>query len=124
MKTLEGGDERGYDAGKKVTGRKHHIVVDTLGLLLVVIVTSANVQDRAGSKLALQGLYRRLKDSMRIELIWADSSYRGELIAWVKLITGCPWKLSRKWPIKSVFRFYLNAGLLSSLLLGWVVNAA
>ena len=42
VKTLEGGEERGFDAGKKVSGRKRHIVVDTLGLLLVVIVTSAS----------------------------------------------------------------------------------
>jgi len=96
VKTLEGGEERGYDAGKKVTGRKRHIVVDTLGLLLVVIVTSANVQDRDGAKLALRELYRRLNDSLRIELIWADSGYRGELIAWVKLITGWTLEIVKK----------------------------
>lgn len=88
VKTLEGGEDRGYDAGKKVTGRKRHIVVDTLGLLLAVIVTSASIQDRDGAKLVLRELYRRLKDSMRIELIWADGGYRGDLISWVKLITG------------------------------------
>ena len=88
VKTLEGGENRGYDAGKKVTGRKRHIVVDTLGLLLAVVVTSAKMQDRDGAKLVLRELYRRLRDSVRIELIWADGGYRGELIAWVMLITG------------------------------------
>lgn len=57
VKTLEGGEERGFDAGKKVSGRKRHIVVDTLGLLLVVIVTSASVQDRDAAKLST---YRKI----------------------------------------------------------------
>jgi putative transposase len=48
-KTTEAGGERGYDAGKKVTGRKRHIVVDTLGLLLLVVVHSAAIQDRDGA---------------------------------------------------------------------------
>jgi putative transposase len=76
VKTLEGGEERGFDAGKKVSGRKRHIVVDTLGLLLVVIVTSASVQDRDGAKLVMRELYRRFRDSMRIELVWADGGYQ------------------------------------------------
>ena len=49
VKTTESGGVRGYDAGKKVKGRKRHIVVDTIGLLLFVIVTSANIQDRDGA---------------------------------------------------------------------------
>jgi putative transposase len=53
VKTVEGGSERGYDAGKKVTGRKRHVVVDTLGLVLVVLVTGASVQDRDGARLVL-----------------------------------------------------------------------
>ena len=49
VKTTESGGVRGYDAGKKVKGRKRHIVVDTIGLLLFVIVTAANIQDRDGA---------------------------------------------------------------------------
>jgi putative transposase len=54
--TAIGGEARGYDAGKKVKGRKRHVLVDTLGLLLVVAVTSASVQDHDGARL----LFRRL----------------------------------------------------------------
>ena len=50
-KSAEGGEQIGYDAGKRVRGRKRHLLVDTLGLMLVGIVHSASVQDRAGAKL-------------------------------------------------------------------------
>lgn len=75
--------ERGYDAGKKIKGRKRHIIVDTVGLLLVVVVTAASVQDRDGAKLALQSLREKLS-LPRFQLIWADGGYRGKLIEWVK----------------------------------------
>ncbi|WP_344990791.1 IS5 family transposase [Nonomuraea helvata] len=72
---------RGYDAAKKVQGTKRHVIVDTLGLLLVVIVTAASVQDRDGAKPALA----RLRDWYeRIALIWADSAYAGKLVTWAK----------------------------------------
>lgn len=80
--------ERGYDAGKKVNGRKRHIVVDILGLILAVVVHKGNIQDRDGAKLVLAsiaGLYPRL------ELIWADGGYCGQLIDWVK--NTCNWIL-------------------------------
>ncbi|MGJ6969688.1 IS5 family transposase [Streptosporangium sp. G11] len=71
---------RGYDAAKKVQGTKRHIVVDTLGLL-VVMVTAAGVQDRDGAKPALE----RLRDWYeRISLIWADSAYAGKLVTWAQ----------------------------------------
>lgn len=47
------GASRGFDAGKKVNGRKRHVVVDTLGLLVVVLVTAASLQDHAGGRLVL-----------------------------------------------------------------------
>src|SRR4051812_27409414 len=53
VKTTEVGGVKGFDAGKLVKGRKRHIVVDTLGLLIAVVVTSANVQDYHGAKPAL-----------------------------------------------------------------------
>jgi len=53
--TVGGKDSRGYDAGKKVDGRKRHLVVDTMGLLIVVLVTAASVQDRDGGITALTG---------------------------------------------------------------------
>jgi putative transposase len=100
VKTVEGGEERGYDAGKNVGGRKRHLIVDTLGLVLLVVVTAASVQDRDGGRVLLKGLYERIKKPRyrhwwrfcRLKLIWADGSYRGELIEWVKHALG--WQLS------------------------------
>lgn len=79
MKTTEQGGLRGYDAGKKVKGRKRHILVDTLGLLLVVVVHAADVQDRDGARLVLG----RAKDLFpRLKKIWADGGYAGQLVEW------------------------------------------
>ncbi len=72
---------RGYDAGKKINGRKRHIAVDTIGLLLTVLVTAAGVQDRDGAKPLLWNL-RRAFPSVR--LAWADSGYAGKLVTWAK----------------------------------------
>lgn len=80
-KTTEVGGERGYDAGKKVKGRKRHIVVDTLGHLLEVVVHAVNIQDRDGAKLVFARLAQATKDSLR--KLWADGGYAGTLIDWV-----------------------------------------
>lgn len=92
-KSAEGGTERGYDAGKKITGRKRHLVVDTLGLVLMVVVTAASVQDVAGGQAVLQALFERIKHSKysrwcRLKLIWADGGYRGQLIQSVQRAFG------------------------------------
>ena len=80
VKTSEGGAERGYDAGKKVTGRKRHLVVDTLGLLIAVVVHAANIQDQDGAKAVLRKAKRRFP---RLKLVWADSAYaRSYLPTW------------------------------------------
>ena len=71
---------RGYDAGKRVTGRKRHLLVDTLGLLLAVVVTTASVSDPAGARLLLRRLRGFCKD---LRKIWADGTYRGDLLTWV-----------------------------------------
>jgi putative transposase len=83
VKTTAVAGVRGHDVGKKVTGRKRHALVDTLGLLLLVIVTTADVQDRDGAKLLLTDLHRH-DFAARLQLIWADGGYRGQLIEWVK----------------------------------------
>lgn len=76
----------GYDGGKKVNGRKKHILVDTLGLLLTVVVTRANVSDQAGLKRILASLTGELA---RLGLIKADQGYRGEnFSAWVEQTYG------------------------------------
>src|SRR5262249_7873116 len=59
VKTGEGGAERGYDAAKKVSGRKRHLIVDTLGLLIAVVVHAANIQDQDGAKEVLRRAKQR-----------------------------------------------------------------
>ena len=71
---------RGYDAGKKVKGRKRHLLVDTLGLALAVVVHSASVQDRDGARELLGGLVSRYG---WLRLIRADGGYAGKLVEWV-----------------------------------------
>ena len=66
-----------------MSGRKRHVVVDTLGLLLAVAVHAADVQDRDGAKLVLVKLRGRFP---RLVLIWADGGYAGQLIAWARRI--------------------------------------
>ena len=80
VKTSEGGEERGVDVHKQTPGRKRHIVVDTLGLLLLVVVHSAGIQDGTGGMLTLLRLFQRIKRSVynrwcRLKLIWADGAY-------------------------------------------------
>ena len=71
---------RGYDAAKHVTGRKRHLLVDTLGLLLAVVVTAASTQDRDGAC----SLLRRLPGGCKkVRRVWVDGSYRGQLLDWV-----------------------------------------
>lgn len=86
VKTTEVGGVRGFDAGKLINGRKRHILVDTIGLLLAVVVSAGSLQDRDGAKLVLtqvRGQFSRLK------LIWADAAYGGQLISWVKEQLRC-----------------------------------
>ena len=77
----QGGEAIDYDAGKKISGRKRHILVDTLGMLLGVCVTSAAVQDRDGAVTLLSGFYLLFG---RLQIIWADGGYLGALVEWVK----------------------------------------
>lgn len=85
IKTAEGGVSRGFDAHKRCLGRKRHILVDTLGLVLVVFVTAANVQDRDGARELLGNFYRAFFESFRLKRIWADAGYGGALIAWTQM---------------------------------------
>jgi len=72
---------RGYDAGKKILGRKRHLLVDTLGLILHVVVHSAAIQDRDGARLVLQVLLARFG---WLRCIFVDGGYAGALVGWVK----------------------------------------
>lgn len=94
IRTAEGGDERGYDAGKKITGRKRHIAVDTLGLILTVVVTGAYWQDYDGACFLLTRLQRVCS---RLKVVFADSAYgRNQLPVWVQATFG--------WVLQTVLR--------------------
>ena len=76
---------RGYDAGKKIKGRKRHIAVDTQGNLLAVIVHSAGIQDRVAARAVLMRLFCRFDT---ITKVYADGGYTGSLIDWAKQMFG------------------------------------
>jgi transposase len=70
---------RGWDNAKKVNGRKRHIAVDTIGLVLAVVITAASVQDRDAAKPPLWNLSRSCQS---VRLAWADAGYSGKLATW------------------------------------------
>ncbi len=73
---------QGFDGAKNIKGRKRHLAVDTLGLLLVVVVTAADVAEREGARKLFAKLAQGYK---RLKLIWADAGYQGEdFVAWVQ----------------------------------------
>ncbi|MGX1895606.1 transposase [Streptomyces anulatus] len=89
IKSSEGGEARGFVAGKRTTGRKRHVIVDTMGLLLVVAVTSASVQDRVGGRAVLAQLAAGFRT---ISLVWADggcaNSADSTLLSWAREALG------------------------------------
>ncbi len=86
IKTTEvGGEERGYDGAKKLKGRKRHLLVDTEGLVLEVKVHSANVADRDGIKLLLDGAEDRFP---RLGHLWLDGAYKGRCREWIEKALG------------------------------------
>lgn len=93
IRTAEGGEERGYDAGKKITGRKRHLAVDTLGLVWAVVVHGAYWQDQEGAHFVICAL-RRLG---RLKVVFGDGAYAREgLPQWVKDTFG--------WILQTVLR--------------------
>ena len=82
--TGRGGPARGYDAGKKISGRKRHLLVDVMGLVLVAVVHSAGVQDYEGARDVLAHLQHRFH---KLRLLWADSIYgRSGLPEWARAL--------------------------------------
>jgi putative transposase len=79
--TLVSSENKGFDAGKKIKGIKRHIIVDTLGLVLAVVIQSASVQDRDGAVDVVNKLYESWK---KVVKIFADGGYRGKLINTIK----------------------------------------
>jgi len=84
---------RGYDAGKKVNGRKRHVVVDTIGMVLLVMVTTASIQDRDGARPVLEAM-SLLHPGVRH--VWADGGYAGKLVQWAKTITRIALEIVKK----------------------------
>jgi putative transposase len=99
VKTHQGGP-RGFDGsqqGKKVSGRKRHVLVDTLGLLLKVVVHPANLHDRLGAKLVLGALGTDLPRFPRLRHIWADQGYAGALRQWTRQHLGIELEVVYPW---------------------------
>lgn len=84
---------RGYDAGKKVNGRKRHLVVDTIGLLVIVLVTAASLQDRDDARPALAAVRKAFPS---LSLVWADGGYAGKLVEWAKAAARIVVEIVRK----------------------------
>ena len=93
VKASETCGERGYDAGKKINGTKRHILVDTLGLLLMVVVLPANLQDRDGARPLLA---KAFKVQGRLRHLWADGGYAGQLVQWVARVSRCTLEIVRR----------------------------
>ena len=96
-KTTEKGGVRGYVGGKKISGRKRHLLVDTEGLVIGAVVHEANIADRDGAKLLLTKISEGLP---RMEKVWADRGYNGKIGEWIKERLG--WALEivkppRRW---------------------------
>jgi putative transposase len=100
VRTAEGGKLRGYDAGKKITGRKRHLAVDTLGLVWMAVVQGADLQDHVGAAFVIARLQ---KACTRLKVIFADSAYgRAGLPEWVRETFG--------WTLQTVLRPVRAAG--------------
>lgn len=96
-KTTERGGPRGYDGGKKISGRKRHLLVDSTGLVSAVVVHEGNIADRDGARLLLGKVAEELP---RMEKVWADRGYNGKIGEWMKERLG--WTLEivkppRRW---------------------------
>ncbi|QUF03341.1 IS5 family transposase [Actinosynnema pretiosum subsp. pretiosum] len=96
-----GRDSRGWDAAKKVQGRKRHIVVDTMGLLIAVLATPASTHD----KRAARSLLRRVRDraGTRFSLVWADTGYHGAFPDWAHSTLGLAIEVVSR-PRKTLFQ--------------------
>lgn len=94
-KTAEKGGARGYDAGKKVHGRKRHLLVDVMGLVLAVMVHSAGIQDRDGARPVLE---QAAKACPQLKHVWADGAYSGSLVDEAKSKLGITVEIVKRPP--------------------------
>lgn len=114
VKTTDRGGNRGYDAGKKVAGRKRHLVTDTDGRPAALMVHEADIQDPEGGKVVLA---QAKAEHPSLELVWADQRYRG-LARWAETTLGIVLEtvekpklpgfhlLARRWVIERTFAWF------------------
>ncbi len=122
VKTTEVGGLRGYESGKKISGRKRHLVVDSLGLLLAVVVHPANVQDHDGALLVLEVLSQFKQQIGRLKRTFADSVY-GRLELPTRVHRGFGWILEIVSRLPGGRRFVLLAkGWIVECTNGWIVR--
>jgi putative transposase len=81
VKTTEQGGIRGFDGGKKISGRKRHLLVDSIGLVSAVVVHEGKIADRDGARLLLGKAVEKLP---RMQKVWADRGYNGKIGEWMK----------------------------------------
>jgi putative transposase len=93
-----GGEQRGYDGGKKVRGRKRHLLVDTEGLVLKAKVHSAKVPDQDGLRLLLESARTAVSG---LKHLWLDAGYEGRSKRWAEEILGLSVEVVRK-PLKPI----------------------
>lgn len=92
VKSSEHSGSRGYDGGKKITGRKRNIAVDTLGLVLAIVVTIASVDDAYAARQVFEQLKPASQPTLKV--VWGDNKYHNhELNAWLKRQSSIEWKL-------------------------------
>ena len=92
--TQESGKESGFDGGKLIKGRKRHIIVDTMGYVLIVLVHAANIYDGHAARKVLTALFSKMDT---VKKIWADGTYKGEeFIQWVKEQFDCVLEVVKK----------------------------
>ncbi|NBB86175.1 MAG: transposase [Bacteroidetes bacterium] len=95
VKTTQCGGPRGYDGGKQVTGRKRHMLVDTMGFLLAILVHPASDSD---SQQAPWLLKRLAVHAPRLQVVFADQAYRGTPPSLVARVFGWAWRIVRRSP--------------------------
>jgi putative transposase len=118
VKATTRGGVHGWDGGKKMAGRKRHLVVDTLGLIWAVVVTAGNVSDPAGARQVLSAVRGQLP---RMRRLWADGTYGGTLLAWVKQTCGWVIQLVAKKPGQTTFEVLPRRWVVERTF-GWLVG--
>lgn len=123
VKTTATPGVRGFDNGKKINGRKRHLLVDTLGLLMVVVVHPADISESAGARLVLRKMRGSCKKMRRV---WVDGGYRGSVLSWayqafhlvLEVVKPAPEQkgfavLPRRWVVERTFAWLNNHRRLS-----------